>query len=346
MKPFEVEILEKSIEQKGNMLSNCYDEELHKSWSSDLQKRFPSGGWRTMNGAKVFVNGGKVVAGLDGFNGEIDKFFKDKVSYSKEVRGERIRSVEIPVKEFDSAFKLKNYLESIPDKDKSMHPSTIDASLNFKVPMWIRDGEDKLYFNKTKNGYQYNEINQESEKVKENQEGGGDFLKEKRNIWIPNMTKGKLDKLLQKDNLSKDDIEDLKDFKYFLLTDKQSGQEKGFYQKLQVSQKGDAYVLKDKFLLTNIENKLNQKQSPKNETKRDLSNLPGETINMRGSDKKLNISKVTSKFVFINNPTFPEGRQERKISKDAFIDHILEGTISSDSEVVNNIKDQYKKQSQ
>ena len=51
------------------------------------------------------------------------------------------------------------------------------------------------------------------------------------------MTKGKLDKLLQKKNYPKNDIEDLKDFKSFLLTDKQSGEEKGFYQKLQVSQK-------------------------------------------------------------------------------------------------------------
>lgn len=94
MKPFEVEILEKSIEQKGNMLSNCYDEELHKSWSSDLQKRFPSGGWRTMNGAKVFVNGGKVVAGLDGFNGEIDKFFSEKAK-AKEGKKKEVSKKEV-----------------------------------------------------------------------------------------------------------------------------------------------------------------------------------------------------------------------------------------------------------
>lgn len=78
MKPFEVEVLEKSIEQKGNMLKSCYDDDIFKSWSGDLQKRFPSGSWKTVNGAKVFVNNGKVVAGLDGFNGEIDKFFEEK----------------------------------------------------------------------------------------------------------------------------------------------------------------------------------------------------------------------------------------------------------------------------
>src|SRR5690554_2320478 len=78
MKPFEIEVLEKSIEQKGNMLKSCYDDDIFKSWSGDLQKRFPNGSWKTVNGAKVFVNGGKVVAGLDGFNGEIDKFFEEK----------------------------------------------------------------------------------------------------------------------------------------------------------------------------------------------------------------------------------------------------------------------------
>ena len=60
-------------------LSGSYDRDLfEKSWSSDLQKRFPNAEWRTINGAKVLLNNGKVVAGLDGFNGEIDKFFESK----------------------------------------------------------------------------------------------------------------------------------------------------------------------------------------------------------------------------------------------------------------------------
>ena len=53
-------------------------QEIEKSWSGDLQKRFPKGDWRTINGAKVFINDGKVIAGLDGFNKEIDKFFESK----------------------------------------------------------------------------------------------------------------------------------------------------------------------------------------------------------------------------------------------------------------------------
>lgn len=42
------------------------------------------------------------------------------------------------------------------------------------------------------------------------------------------MTKSKLSKLLNKDVLTENDIEDLKDFQYFLLTDKQSATEKDF----------------------------------------------------------------------------------------------------------------------
>ena len=51
---------------------------LKKSWSADLAKKFPSGGWRTVNGAAVFINGGKVIAGLGGFNGAIDEFFSEE----------------------------------------------------------------------------------------------------------------------------------------------------------------------------------------------------------------------------------------------------------------------------
>ncbi len=65
---------------KNCILKSSNSEDFYKSWSSDLKQKFPSGDWRTVNGAKVFINNGKVVAGLDGFNGEIDKFFKEKES--------------------------------------------------------------------------------------------------------------------------------------------------------------------------------------------------------------------------------------------------------------------------
>lgn len=51
---------------------------IQKSFSSDLKDKWPEGVWRTINGSKVFINNGKVVAGLSGFNGMIDQFFSEK----------------------------------------------------------------------------------------------------------------------------------------------------------------------------------------------------------------------------------------------------------------------------
>ncbi len=65
---------------RGCILKSSNSEDFYKSWSSDLKQKFPNGHWATINGSRVFINGGKVVAGLDGFNGEIDKFFKEKES--------------------------------------------------------------------------------------------------------------------------------------------------------------------------------------------------------------------------------------------------------------------------
>lgn len=76
---------------------------------------------------------------------------------------------------------------------------------------------------------------------------------EKRNIWIPDMRPNKLDALLATPTKTANDIEDLKDFKYFLLTDLQSAVDKGFYQEIQADQKEPAFALKNKFWLTNID---------------------------------------------------------------------------------------------
>jgi hypothetical protein len=83
MEDFQLDILKAQNNQILNLAANSDDYDLFKSWSSDLQKQFPSGGWRTINGAKVFIHNGKVVEGLDGFNGKIDEFFKQKESESK-----------------------------------------------------------------------------------------------------------------------------------------------------------------------------------------------------------------------------------------------------------------------
>jgi hypothetical protein len=148
--------------------------DIFKSWSTDLMQQFPNGSWKTINGAKVFVNGGKVVAGLNNFNGMIDEFFdkKTRVDYSKEVGGRKIKTTEKVKIEFDSAKQVKDYLDAIPDKDKSsnlVHKKD-NGGLSFDVPLWHRNKEgEKLYFNKIDNGYQFTELIQEDEVVNKEQ---------------------------------------------------------------------------------------------------------------------------------------------------------------------------------
>lgn len=81
--------------QRGSLILKafgCYDVDFFEkaAWSIDLQSQFPNGQWRTINGSHVFINNGKVVAGLEGFNGFIDDFFKekDKVESKKEEKSE------------------------------------------------------------------------------------------------------------------------------------------------------------------------------------------------------------------------------------------------------------------
>jgi len=74
---------------KTNLTLSDTKEDFLKGFGADLQKRFPNGGWRTINGARVFLNGGKVVAGLDGFNKEIDKFFDKKKEGGKKPSNEK-----------------------------------------------------------------------------------------------------------------------------------------------------------------------------------------------------------------------------------------------------------------
>jgi|AntRauTorckE6833_2_1112554.scaffolds.fasta_scaffold60503_2 hypothetical protein len=81
----------------------------------------------------------------------------------------------------------------------------------------------------------------------------------KRNIWIPKMTKGRLERLISKPNLTENDKEDLLDYKYFLLNEKVSAYEKNLMYAVPVSQSKECcdignYILfpKNKFWITNI----------------------------------------------------------------------------------------------
>lgn len=114
---------------KENLLSAVDRDSFDKSWSSDLQKRFPNGSWKTVNGARVFINNGKVIAGLDGFNGEIDKFFdgRRKKESGKSGGKKEVKS-NVP-KEF--AHELENYKKATGDKKAAMR-KTLLGNANIK----------------------------------------------------------------------------------------------------------------------------------------------------------------------------------------------------------------------
>ena len=126
-----------------------------------------------------------------------------------------------------------------------------------------------------------------------------------RHVTIGNMTVGKLNRLLSKpdDEITIDDAEDLKDFKYFLLTDTQSAVEKGFMDTYQ-QDGGDVHVLKNKFWLVNIDYKLDEYQK----------NLPTDVIPLNEGDQFLTESgRVTSAFPKTNYKR--ESLNERHINQ-------------------------------
>ena len=82
----QLHVIKSTNPSRYNAIMKSYDEicvfkenrELFKSFSADLKAKHPNGGWRTINGAHVFIAGGKVIAGLDGFNKHIDELHSKK----------------------------------------------------------------------------------------------------------------------------------------------------------------------------------------------------------------------------------------------------------------------------
>lgn len=134
---------------KENLIGAVDRDSFDKSWSSDLQSKFPNGVWRTVNGAKVFINNGKVIAGLDGFNGEIDKFFEGR---GKKESG---KSHKAPQGKSESEGKLSKREQGLLDaynKDKKafLKQNTESAMLNPKAALenidnWLSGSTTKEY---------------------------------------------------------------------------------------------------------------------------------------------------------------------------------------------------------
>lgn len=81
-------------------------------------------------------------------------------------------------------------------------------------------------------------------------------INDNRKIDYAKMKKSILEKLLKKENIDLFDALDLEDFKYLILAEPYNAFECGLMDKLQVSQKGEAYSMKNKFWITNIDSKL------------------------------------------------------------------------------------------
>lgn len=75
----------------------------------------------------------------------------------------------------------------------------------------------------------------------------------KRNIWIPKMSKSRLERLLSKSILSDNDKEELLDFRYFMAYFEEDAAEKGLLVELLVNQNGRAFAPKNIHWVSNID---------------------------------------------------------------------------------------------
>ena len=112
---------------------------------------------------------------LMGVNAQIEKLSKKEcqvgqteVSDSASVDGKLIRTTDKVVKAFDNAKAVKDYVESI-EGAKSMYPSQHKTGVSFNIPMWLYDGDKKLYFDYEEGSecpYKFVEMEQETIEVK------------------------------------------------------------------------------------------------------------------------------------------------------------------------------------
>lgn len=117
---------------RHHLIKSETSEEFYKSWSTDLKKRFPNSEWRTINGAKVLINNGKVIAGLNGFNEHIDKFFEGK---KKEGVGNKFGNKEL---QFNSFKEINEYADKHNLKTQNYGRGFTDG----KTQYWIKNEKE------------------------------------------------------------------------------------------------------------------------------------------------------------------------------------------------------------
>jgi len=176
MENSDTSIFLKSFED--NLISCVDRDSFDKSWSSDLAKKFPEGGWRTINGASVFINNGKVIAGLDGFNKEIDTFFEQK---GKKTEGKKKENnkMESLLKIMDGKVKNNGYsLKKLYDEVLWGHGSSNGAAIFSEfIKRKKEEGDTKVMdeFNRTSFVENVNPNNNKKPKTTEKEENKGEI---------------------------------------------------------------------------------------------------------------------------------------------------------------------------
>lgn len=122
----DLRILRIELQKAG--YSDIESDIIVKGFGADMVAKFPEGSWKTINGARVFVHGGKVVAGLGGFSGKIEDAFKEKKSESKSDKKAVKTETPKPTKPENIHITSKEHLKQLIKDRVDLSSATIDTN--------------------------------------------------------------------------------------------------------------------------------------------------------------------------------------------------------------------------
>jgi hypothetical protein len=165
----------------------------------------------------------------------------------------------------------------------------------------------------------------------ENFEKGGEVEK-KRNIFYPKMKASNLERILAKPKLKENEIEDLEDFLYLMIYETKNAYDSGLMNKIDVSQKGDVFVPKNKFWITNIKNRIDEFYSERNKIE-ELNKVSKDQLQGGLADNKTieDIAKEQNENIEFAREQLKKGiavemehSDNKEIAKEIALDHLSE----------------------
>ena len=165
----------------------------------------------------------------------------------------------------------------------------------------------------------------------ENFEKGGEVEK-KRNIFYPKMKASNLERILAKPKLKENEIEDLEDFLYLMIYETKNAYDSGLMNKIDVSQKGDVFVPKNKFWITNIKNRIDEFYSERNKIE-ELNKVSKDQLQGGLADNKTieDIAKEQNENIEFAREQLKKGiavemehTDNKEIAKEIALDHLSE----------------------